>query len=470
MAGITASRAIWAGVVVILTGIGLAFGADVYDATKAWLASPSFPPQSIISAILVLVGIAVVLYGVKALKDGHKGRVTVDHRFAHLTIHYSQRTDSPDTPNPARPRYVVNGKTKQAYWFSDLLEPYIKRRIFAWYSHDGEQALREYFTQNSINVHETDPLLIDDLGLIIDEFGGLYPADSPLMVELRGRKLDDFHIICLYPWYDFARHEGLPKNRLLIQHSTMQAFTPPPEDVNGLMAAKIMPRQSDTMRPWDSLKRWCERHHYTFCPDVSAESKLRAYAHANSRATVRIALRRELELELPLEKFLAQAREEIWFLGLSNEDVIGHYGGAIKRLLEEGICINFLLLNPESNLLKIKEMKAFVEGFIAPRASEAISAALGRLDEIKNGLTDIERNRLTIKTYDMLPVCSMICLDPRSENAVMQVDQHLYDTEPRSRPCVLITKKEKAELFERYWNHHNFILGRSKDFMPKEGL
>jgi hypothetical protein len=81
----------------------------------------------------------------------------IDPRFVHLTIHYSQRTDTPDTLHPARPRLIVYYEKKRYYWVPTWLEPYIKQHKLNWHSHDGEKALRTWLKLEKIEPHETDP-------------------------------------------------------------------------------------------------------------------------------------------------------------------------------------------------------------------------------------------------------------------------------------------------------------------------
>jgi hypothetical protein len=89
---------------------------------------------------------------------------SIDARFLHLVVHYSQRTDSPDTPDPARPRYLVNSKTRQAYWVPTWMESIIRQKKLAWNSHDGEKALSKFLKENKIQVHNDNPMPAD-LGL-----------------------------------------------------------------------------------------------------------------------------------------------------------------------------------------------------------------------------------------------------------------------------------------------------------------
>lgn len=89
---------------------------------------------------------------------------SIDPRFLHLTVHYSQRTDTPDTPIPARPRYLVDNKRSEAWWVPTWLEYVIKQHMISWNSHDGEKALRRYLKENKIEIHNNNPLP-EDFGL-----------------------------------------------------------------------------------------------------------------------------------------------------------------------------------------------------------------------------------------------------------------------------------------------------------------
>lgn len=86
-----------------------------------------------------------------------RGFHRVDPQFTHLTVLYSQRTDSPDTPNPARPRYILNNKRNQAHFVSTWLEPFIAEHKTNWHTFDDKEALLQYFKDNNVDVHEHDP-------------------------------------------------------------------------------------------------------------------------------------------------------------------------------------------------------------------------------------------------------------------------------------------------------------------------
>ena len=89
--------------------------------------TPSFlsPYLTVIVMTFVGSGLVITIILIVAWK---RNRYTLDDRFENLTIHYSQRTDNPDTSHPARPRLVVDNRVpKRHYWVPTWLEPYLKK-------------------------------------------------------------------------------------------------------------------------------------------------------------------------------------------------------------------------------------------------------------------------------------------------------------------------------------------------------
>lgn len=121
----------------------------------------SFIEGAITASVVALI--VLKLLGSRGKESQHQERKkrsekkTIDPRFTHLTIHYSQRTDTPDTMYPARPRLIVYYEKKKGYWVPTWLEPYIKQHKLNWHTHDGEKALRTWLKKEKIELHETDP-------------------------------------------------------------------------------------------------------------------------------------------------------------------------------------------------------------------------------------------------------------------------------------------------------------------------
>jgi len=213
----------------------------------------------ILGLLSVIVATALATY---LLVRRQKVMTTVDGRFNHLTVHYSRRDDSPDTAQPSRPRYVENSKTNEAYWISDLLEPYVKHHNIGWTTHESEKKLKEYFRKQGIHPNDKNPRP-EQLGLGQLRDGNLYPLlEADLINKFKGRKLDDLRILFLVPFYSAIYHSR-SKRTLLLKLSSKQTFEAP-ACYYELESERIVDSQTYTMRPWDSCKRWSERQGYTF--------------------------------------------------------------------------------------------------------------------------------------------------------------------------------------------------------------
>lgn len=91
------------------------------------------------------------------ITQNDRGTHRIESKYAHLTIHYSNRSDNPDTINPSRPRYVTNNRYSRGFWVSDLIEREIKRGQIPWHTHEDEKSLKDYFDREKIIVYERDP-------------------------------------------------------------------------------------------------------------------------------------------------------------------------------------------------------------------------------------------------------------------------------------------------------------------------
>lgn len=200
-----------------------------------------------------------------------------DPRFANLMICYSRRDDTPDTPIPARPRYVVNSQTNQAYWVSDLLEPYIRQHKIGWYSFNDEKELRNHFQKHGIVTNDIPQKQPEDLGLHLRRDGLLEFVDldlERLLKRLDGRKIDGVTIFKLYPWHYYYRKKPFYTNkRLLLKHSTHEVFVAPFHDLE-LIDRGLIDSDNKCRRPFESLRRWSKRMKYTYMDRRYSEAEL----------------------------------------------------------------------------------------------------------------------------------------------------------------------------------------------------
>ena len=98
--------------------------------------------SDIIYVLGIVIGIIFIALGVskskepKLPKEARSVRDFFHTKFlTHLTIHYSRLTDNPDSPNPARPRFVTNNRTNQAFWVSTFIDN--NRHAINYHTHNG---------------------------------------------------------------------------------------------------------------------------------------------------------------------------------------------------------------------------------------------------------------------------------------------------------------------------------------------
>lgn len=154
----------------------------------------------------ILAVIGATAFAVYLLVGWRRKIKVIDPVFVHLTVHYSQRSDSPDSTKHARPSYVSDAERNKSYWVSDLLDVHIKRHEIPWVSHDGERALMKYFAELKIDCIERNPLP-QELGLRLLKDGTLHSekefkkSDAFIESIPKSAQFDDLRLINLYPWY-----------------------------------------------------------------------------------------------------------------------------------------------------------------------------------------------------------------------------------------------------------------------------
>lgn len=243
------------------------------------MGSPS--AQGILGLFAFGVTIAILVYLLTEWRNREKKLATISPKLAHLTVHYSQRRDTPDTSSPAIPRFVSDAKRNKAYWVSDLLEPHVRRREVCWVSHDGERALIDYFTRLKIECIERNPLP-EEIGLRFLSAGPSLLSEEEfekadeLVEKLKGRNLDNLRVIILYPWYCYffrSLQGSTPSRRLLLKIHENQTFEAPLHDL-ALAEKEIIDSQTYARLPFESCNRWSKRKGYTFTPRRYTEREL----------------------------------------------------------------------------------------------------------------------------------------------------------------------------------------------------
>jgi len=254
------------GAVATLSGI-LAF-MDYATKFGEWL-STTFGDSIVLDIRLIFYIIGILLFPLYLIVSYlKKTNLQFDTRFTHLRVHYSQKTDSPKTKVPAQPYYIVNWDTKQAYWVPDLIVPFVKKKkLQNWNSHYHSDALKKHFKKNAIIINERNPTP-KELGLKFDKNGLLIrqTTETQIVAKLKGRKLSDVELVCLFSWYyriPFLNRGKFPNKILLRKYSTNETFSAP-SDYSQLFDHKIISKENYIRRPFESNKSWSKRYGYTY--------------------------------------------------------------------------------------------------------------------------------------------------------------------------------------------------------------
>lgn len=159
----------------------------------------------------------------------------------------------------------------------------------------------------------------------------------------------------------------------------------------------------------------------------------------------------ELVAKYPWVRLLPQAKQEIVVLGASCESVSRHTD-FLKQLLEanKDLTISCILVSTHDTVY-MKELEK-EKGWIGLR--KTAEASLERLKATKDKMTEDERNRFTIEVYEAVPPFNMVVLDPKTENAYMQVGYYPTGIDQNYRITNVFHKKDRKSLFLKYWNEY----------------
>jgi hypothetical protein len=233
-------------------------------------------PQTAWLIFFILVVITLIL----SLIALNRSRHVLDYKFKNLSIHYSSRKDSPDKPDPDRPYFVKNEDTKQAYWVSDLIEPYVRQRKIQWFTHDNATALRAYFKSQGVMINQRNPS---------DEELGLWFGPNRLLLTMKERispglleklkelklqgKLRRFQVWFIYPKHKFflyilsrswMERDSPPSKWVLVDYERKRAFGAPLEFLQ-LTEENILDSWSYTpWVPWDTIPHICKHRGFVF--------------------------------------------------------------------------------------------------------------------------------------------------------------------------------------------------------------
>jgi hypothetical protein len=145
-----------------------------------------------------------------------------------------------------------------------------------------------------------------------------------------------------------------------------------------------------------------------------------------------------------LWELLDEAKDEIIFISTSHEIAARFKQDLTRKIIEKGIEIEIMVLNPNSPEVTRKEILFQINDL-----AEIIQKSLIKLCRFK---TTLKQNnvRLIIKTYDSDVSNSYIVIDPRTDDAVVKIEE-LTGGDPEKRPSSLCYKRDNFRFFEENW-------------------
>jgi hypothetical protein len=173
--------------------------------------------------------------------------------------------------------------------------------------------------------------------------------------------------------------------------------------------------------------------------------------------------REELRKKHPLASFLSQANHRIVLLGGSLETIVVQNRNTIKKTLEKGILIEFLVQNPDW-ITSVGLDKATVTT-LSISYKDGIKRSLGTLCSIMSELGASNKNKCAIKTYQIHATHSGIAIDPEHPEGKILVELYPYGTQSESRPSFLVHRKENEALFETWWQSFGCVLATAKEYV-----
>jgi hypothetical protein len=181
----------------------------------------------------------------------------------------------------------------------------------------------------------------------------------------------------------------------------------------------------------------------------SAEDEIHAYDYP------------DLSKKLAWETFLPQAEQEIIVVGGSSES-LARKTALLKELIQQNkeLSITLLIVNPgHDELLKRLEAE---KGWAGLQGSAR--STLDRVTKLKSELTDDERKRLKLMTYDVEPQFHMVILDPLLASGQIQFGAYISGIDPNHRIVNIFRKKYRKEMFQKYWEEYKTLLAKSREY------
>ena len=164
--------------------------------------------------------------------------------------------------------------------------------------------------------------------------------------------------------------------------------------------------------------------------------------------------RAEIEQKLPFESFVSQVKRggELVILAATFVLVGPSKTETIRRLIQEqGVTVTILVLKPLRDQKGLDRIVKLMSDLKRQFLVSDIERTFVALCQLRRELAESEKERFVIRVYDRVPFLSLIVIDPNTEDAVMQIGNYLQGTDPSTRLQIVLSKKGRKDIFDRYW-------------------
>lgn len=171
-------------------------------------------------------------------------------------------------------------------------------------------------------------------------------------------------------------------------------------------------------------------------------------------------------------KFIAEARKDVLEIGVRLNSYTGYFTSQSEKafkvhivdLLRKGVSIRSYLLDPDTNEARIYfDDRAKVQTF----EKDAISETKRNMERLKALCKEFEDMKLAgtfeVYLYKHIPFSQILVVDSAMEGAKMMVSNYLYGIKRADCPVLEFTKREKPQLYNKYWeSFQHFVEGAVK--------
>lgn len=274
---LTPSKILVGGVAAILTGVLLAIGADIWSIAKDWVLSPTVDLRSITSASLVVLGILIVAYGLRAMLIEEIVGVTAHLFFPSETAVENRTIKSYKDNNYRHYGLIVNHKTGM----NPPIAYYLPVNSYAWRllekqpemmvpEVDSTQGHPDYVKWCADKNYVLKPKVAGRGDLVTTTI--LFSDEHALDPRLR-----DVEYRFFFSLYDKLKKRQLPPRRVVLNWSTRVAYALDSWTVRLVVEGKIRGHTTTMLKPTlHYAQKWAKRQGFEWSEKLATMDDLLA--------------------------------------------------------------------------------------------------------------------------------------------------------------------------------------------------